>query len=136
MRCLIEAEPGENACGAGRGGVGGDVAQPAMDDRHTLRILSAFGLCQKLRALFISRQYNVADGDGGRGSLLRDLAEAAPAGDVDFTAIGRKLTGQQTKKRGLSRAIAPHEADAGAVWYGDTCLVKEGSAGDATDDIG
>ena len=135
LRRLVEAEAGEDARGPGRGRMRADVGEPLVDVGDAAGIVRRLRLRQQPRALLVGGEHELDQAVGPAGGLLRHLADAGRAGNVDGAVVGRQLAGDQAQQRGLARAVAADEADLVAGGNAHRRLVEEDAAFDAEGEV-
>src|SRR3546814_2048838 len=100
---LVEAEPGQDTRGAGRGGVGADGGQTLVQLGDAVRVDGVLGLGQEGAQLAVGGQHGVDQAGLARGGFLRDLADPGGARIGDAAAVGVQLAGNQLQEGGLDR---------------------------------
>ena len=108
---LVKAQAGQDARGAGRGGMGVDRDQPFVHFGQPVAIGAAFAFRHQRGALGIGRQHGFEGRGVPAGGFLRDIAKPAAAGHGDAAAVRLQHAGNDADERGLARAVAADQAD-------------------------
>ena len=126
-----ETQAGEDFGGARRRRMGPDIGEPGLDLGDAVGIVLGLGLGQQSRALGVGLEHDIEQAFGAIRRLLGEAADAGAQWKRDLAVLGRELAADDAEQRGLPRAVAADEPDAGAVRNPCRCAVDQQPAGQA-----
>ncbi len=129
-----EAEAAQDLAGAGRGAIGVDLDQAAIDFAHALR-LGGFQFEIQGVALDIGGQDGVEQRDRRCRVLLIDRGDARGLRERNFATVRLQFAEDQLEQGGFSHAVAADQPDFCAGRKGDGRLVKKAAAPSVEDEV-
>ena len=115
MRFFVKTQARQNFGGAGGRGMGHDIGEAHMNFRYAVRVLRGFGFFQQGAALGIGGKHEIDQLAVASRRLLLDRTDARAARRLNGSALGGDLAADQAEQSGLAGAVAPDEADLGAL---------------------
>ena len=111
----VEAEPGEDAPGAGGCGTCADLVEACLDLGDAQRLRPAIEFAQQRGALLVGGEHGVERRRRAVRRLLRQKSDTPAARHEDVTAIGKQPAADQVEQGRFAGAVAPDEFELTAI---------------------